>query len=157
MLWCYTWRPEGILKLGTRPYILARLDCRLLGKMAASCTRLQTLFTRATTVSCIFRRCCSSKSPTDRLISNSEKFSGEEDKLFKDAGVQELLKQIIERNVNLDKIFKARREPLKLPTYKLLDDEELLEVKPFYYSTEEMKYLQLWLDWLLTRGGICWA
>ena len=75
-----------------------------------------------------FRRFCSSNSLVDILSSNSEKFSGEHDQKFRETGVQNLLKQIIGRHVDLDKVFKTRKEPLKLPTYQLLTDEEVLEV-----------------------------
>ena len=74
------------------------------------------------------RRLYSSDFSVDILASNSEKFAGEENLKCKDEGVQKLLNRIIQRNVDLDKIFKPRKEPLKLPTYQLLTDEEVVEV-----------------------------
>ena len=74
------------------------------------------------------RRCTTSPSLTELLKSNSEKFSGQEEPKFKDPEVQRLLKNLIERSLDLDKVFKPRIEPLKIPSYQLMTDDELLEV-----------------------------
>ena len=77
---------------------------------------------------CKFRRLYSSDFSIDKLSSNSETFSGDENLKSKDPRVQKLLKRLIARNVDLDKVFKARKEPLNLPTYQLLTDEEVVQV-----------------------------
>ena len=74
------------------------------------------------------RRCTTRPSLNELLKSNSEKFSGQEEPKFKDPEVQRLLKNLIERSLDLDKVFKPRLEPLKIPSYQLMTDEELKEV-----------------------------
>ena len=80
---------------------------------------------------CRFRRLYSSDFSIEKLSSNSEAFSGDENLKSKDPRVQKLLKRLIARKVDLDKVFRPRKEPLKLPTYQLLTDEEVVEV--YYY------------------------
>eukprot|EP00794_Sanderia_malayensis_P015386 gene15386-16965_t len=63
------------------------------------------------------------------LESNSEKFAGEVDATFQDKKVQDVLCRIIERNIDLDNVFKARKEALEVPTYKLMTDEEFVEAE----------------------------
>ena len=74
------------------------------------------------------RRCTTAPSLTEILKSNSEKFSGQDEPKFKDPEVQHLLKNLIERSLDLDKVFKPRLEPLKIPSYQLMTDDELQEV-----------------------------
>ena len=111
--------------------------------MAASIPiRLRSYVRKTSNISDLFykfRRLCSSDFSIEVLKSNSEKFSGEENTIFKDVGVQKLLKRIIQRNVDLDKVFRQRKEPLKLPTYQLLTDEEVVEVKVLLWNTNPIQ------------------
>jgi len=91
---------------------------------------------------CKFRRLYSSDFSIDKLSSNSETFSGEENLKSKDPRVQKLLKRLIARNVDLDKVFKARKEPLKLPTYQLLTDEEVVQAEKLIME-EALKRLEM--------------
>ena len=75
-----------------------------------------------------FRFISSATSIPEMIKSNSEMFSGEIDKKFRDSRVQNLLTRLAERSLEFDKVFKPRQETLQVPTYKLLTDEELLEV-----------------------------
>ncbi|XP_065061109.1 small ribosomal subunit protein mS22-like [Rhopilema esculentum] len=74
-----------------------------------------------------FRFISSANSIPEMIKSNSEMFSGEIDTKFRDSKVQNLLTRLTERSLELDKVFKPRQETLKVPTYKLLSDEELCE------------------------------
>ena len=66
------------------------------------------------------------KVPPNVLQSKASQFSGRRIKSFENPEVQIILKRLT--GLNLDKIFKPRKEPLQNPVYKVMDKEELLQV-----------------------------
>lgn len=67
-----------------------------------------------------------SKVLPDVLNSRANEFSGEKSKLFESEEVQSLLRALTGLDVNI--VFKARKETLQNPVYKVLDKEELKKV-----------------------------
>ncbi|XP_057303930.1 28S ribosomal protein S22, mitochondrial-like [Hydractinia symbiolongicarpus] len=67
--------------------------------------------------------CSPAKVPPDVLMSKANDFSGKKSIIFENNEVQNILKRLT--GLNLEKVFKTRKENLKNPVYKVLDEQEL--------------------------------
>jgi len=67
--------------------------------------------------------CTKAKVPPDVLISRANEFRGERYTVFESEEVQTILKRMT--GVNIDKIYKSRKEELSNPKYLVLNDEQL--------------------------------
>ena len=69
---------------------------------------------------------CTNGSVSDVFTSKASQFSGEKSELFENENVQSILKRLT--GLNLDIVFKSRKENLKKPVYKVLNEDELKKV-----------------------------
>ena len=88
--------------------------------MAATCRCLRVV--KFPVRSLLLRTFCSRESPE----------SNPDTPPFDNDNVQNILKKITGRN--LDKIFAARKQNLDVPSYKLMTDEEYLEVRYLFFE-----------------------
>lgn len=67
--------------------------------------------------------CNPAKVPPDVLMSKANDFSGKKSIVFENNEVQDILNKLT--GLNLEKVFETRKENLKNPVYKVLDEQEL--------------------------------
>ena len=92
--------------------------------MAATCRCLRVV--KFPVRSLLLRTFCSRESPE----------SNPDIPPFDNDNVQNILKKITGRN--LDKIFAARKQNLDVPSYKLMTDEEYLEVRYLFFEKSQI-------------------
>jgi len=81
--------------------------------------------------------CTKAKVPPDVLISRANEFRGERCTLFEGEEVQKILKRMT--GVNVDKIYKSRKEELSNPKYQVLSEEQLREENEKILSDAERR------------------